>query len=209
MKDVFKKVAVKVITILIILLLLAGGIYFAFNYFSENGLNIFGHKTESGIEIVKAKLEAAAELNTGTYLCTVVLTKSDSREIKQWNLEIPLTEKSFTIQYDGTVKAGIKDLTKADVTQNGNLITVKLPNVEITGSDLDNKSFKLIDESNNIFNPINTEDINSAQQELKDTMIKKAKEKGILKVAKTNAEAVIKAMLGSADGEYEIKVEWK
>ena len=42
------------------------------------------------------------------------------KKFRDW--KIPFTEKSFIISYDGTVKAGIKDLTKAQVTQSGNTI---------------------------------------------------------------------------------------
>jgi hypothetical protein len=52
---------------------------------------------------MKEKLEATAELNTGSYLCTDVITKADSRTFKDW--KIPFTEKSFIVQYDGIVKA--------------------------------------------------------------------------------------------------------
>ena len=71
---------------------------------------------------------------------------------------------------DRLVKAGIKDLTKADVSQDEDTIIIKLPDVEITGIEIDNDSFEKLDESNNIFNPITVEDLNDAQKDLKDKM---------------------------------------
>lgn len=50
-------------------------------------------------------------------MCTDVITQADSKKYKDW--KIPFTEKSFIVQYDGTVKAGIKDLTKTQVSQKG------------------------------------------------------------------------------------------
>ena len=41
------------------------------------------------------------------------------------------------------MKAGIKDLTKA---QDGRTIIIKLPEVEITGAEIDNDSFRKLDE---------------------------------------------------------------
>ena len=73
-------------------------------------------------------------------MCTDVITQADSKKYKDW--KIPFTEKSFIVQYDGTVKAGIKDLTKTQVSQKGETIIVRLPEVEITGIEIDNDSFE-------------------------------------------------------------------
>lgn len=207
MKDIFKGVAIKLLSIVLVVALLCGAGYLLYNRFVDNVSDKSEHETTTNVEVVKEKLEATAELNTGSYLCTDVLTKSDSKKFKDW--EIPFTEKSFIISYDGTVKAGIKDLTKAEVEENGDTIIVKLPKVEITGADIDNDSFQKLDESNNIFNPISVEDINNAQKELKDKMIDRAVEKGVLDIAKSNAETVLGGMLASPTGEYEVKIEWQ
>lgn len=66
-----------------------------------------------------------------------------------------------------------------------------------------------LDESNNIFNPISVEDLNEAQKDLKAKMYERAIDKGVLDIAKSNAETVLTGMLQSADGEYEIKIEWQ
>ena len=166
MKDVLKGVTVKIVSLIIIIALVVGGGYLAYKHFVGNIFGGAGHETVSSVEVVKEKLEATAELNTGSYLCTDVITKADSRTFKDW--KIPFTEKSFIVQYDGIVKAGIKDLTKADVSQDEDMIIIKLPDVEITGIEIDNDSFEKLDESNNIFNPITVEDLNDAQKDLKD-----------------------------------------
>ena len=70
-------------------------------------------------------------------------------------------------------------------------------------------SFKKLDESNNLFNPINIEDLNNAQKDLKEKVIEQSKKKGVLKVAKNNAETLITGMLSSVNGDYKIKIEWK
>lgn len=205
MKDIFKGVAVKILSIIVIAALLCGGGYLLYNHFVK--VPEIEHETVNNVEMIKEKLETTAELNTGSYLCTDVLMRSDSKKINDW--EIPLTEKSFIISYDGIVKAGIKDLTRAQVTEDGNTIIVKLPEVEITGAEIDNDSFEKLDESNNIFNPISVEDLNDAQKELREKMIDRAIEKGVLDIAKSNAETVISGMLESPTGNYDIKIEWQ
>ena len=207
MKDVLKGVTVKIISIIVIIALIAVGGYFGYRHLKGKLIGESKHEVVSNIEIIKEKLEATAELNTGSYLCTDVITEADSREIKGW--KIPLTEKSFVVQYDGIVKAGIKDLTKAQITEQGETIIVKLPQVEITGIEIDNDSFEKLDESNNIFNPISVEDLNNAQKELKDKMYERAIEKGVLDIARSNAETVLTEMLSSQSGEYKVKIEWE
>ena len=102
--------------------------------------------SETTIETIKEKLKETAELNTAEYVCTDMLTKSDVKEFHNWT--IPFTENEFAISYDGTIKAGIKDLTQADVEQSGSKIIITLPEVEITGIELGN--YKKYDEKNNI-----------------------------------------------------------
>ena len=127
--------------------------------------------------------------------------------IKGW--KIPLTRKSFVISYDGTVKAGIKNLTKAEVIPSEGNVVIKLPEIEITDITIDNDSFKIMDESNNIFNSISIGDLNDAQKELKKKMKESAVEKGVLDIAKNNAETLLSEMLKSPTGDYDVKVEWK
>lgn len=207
MKDIFKGVIIKIVSVIVMIAFIGFGAIFLYNHITNNVLGLNQHKKTSSIEIIKEKLKETAELNTGSYLCTTVMTKADSRKIKGW--KIPLTQKSFTISYDGTVKAGIKDLTKAEVSQNGDKVIVKLPEVEITGTEIDNDSFEMLDESNGLFNTISSSDMNDAQKELKKKMEQRAIEKGILDIAKSNAEELVTELLKSPYGEYKVEVEWK
>lgn len=203
MKGLLKR-AIKIISIIAIL---CGVVYGGYRYLKAKTENNKGHETVDNVEVIKEILAASAELNTYSYICTNVVTKSDSKTFKEW--KIPFTEKSFIVQYDGTVKAGIKDLTKTQVEQQGEKIIVKLPEVEITESEIDNDSFEKLDESNNIFNPITIEDLNEAQKDLKEKMINQAIDKGILEAAKENAEEIVGGMLKSTNGDYEIVIEWQ
>ncbi len=206
MKDVLKGVTIKIVSIIVVIILVGGGSYFAYKHFTGQVKNSMEHEVVNTVEVIKEKLESAAELNTVTYLCTDVITRTDSREFKDW--KIPFTEKSFIVQYDGIVKAGIRDLSEAQITQDRETIIIKLPAVEITGVEIDNESFEKLDESNSIFNPISIEDLNDAQNDLKGKMKESATEKGILDIAKSNAETVLFEMLSSFNGEYEVKIEW-
>lgn len=113
------------------------------------------------------------------------------------------------ISYDCTVKAGIKDLTQAEVTQEEDKVMVTLPEVEITGVEIDNDSFQKYDETDNVFNRITVDFVNDAQQELKEQICESAIEKGVLDVAEKNAEKILKELLESPDGEYTVEIQWK
>ena len=52
-------------------------------------------------------------------------------------------------------------------------------------------------------------DLNDAQKELKKEMEERAVEKGVLDLAKNNAEELIAEMLKSPIGDYDVKIEWQ
>lgn len=84
-----------------------------------------------------------------------------------------------------------------------------MPQAEIHSSELDLNSFKMLDEERNIFNPITVEEVKNSFNNIKDFEEKKAKERGLLQKANSNAKALIENFLKSAvkDKEYEIKFE--
>lgn len=157
--------------------------------------------------VIKEKLGEIAELNTASYVSTSVLNKSDFKQI--FKKDVWFTKRTLVISYDSTVKAGIKDLTQAEVSQEEDKVLVILPEVEITGVEIDNDSFQRYDESDNAFNPVTSDYINEAQQDLKDSVEERAVEKGLLDLAKTNAEKILKELLESPDGEYTVEIQWK
>lgn len=126
--------------------------------------------------------------------------------------EFPLTKAKFVYSCDGIISAGINfekiDL-KTDETDNKITITVFMPQAEIHSSELDLNSFKMLDEEKNIFNPITVEEVKNSFNNIKAYEEKKAKEKGVLEKANTNAETLIENLLKSIikDKKYEIKFE--
>lgn len=168
--------------------------------------------TKSTVTVIKEKLGEIAELNTASYVSTSVLNKSDFKHIDFKHIfkkDVWFTKRTLVISYDSTVKAGIKDLTQAEVSQEEDKVLVTLPEVEITGVEIDNDSFQRYDESDNAFNPVTSDYINEAQQDLKDSVEERAIEKGLLDLAKTNAEKILKELLESPDGEYTVEIQWK
>lgn len=208
MKKLFEGIFKKVISFFIIIAILFALGFAGYKYMKKKFTLEVSHVTVNNIEVIKEKLETKAELNTGSYLFTDVITKSDAIELKKTGWKIPFTEKSFIISYDGVIKAGIKNLSDAEIIEKDNKIIIKLPKVEITSTEIDNDSFQKLDSTSNIFNPITLEDLNDAQKELKEKMTERAIEKGLLDVATKNAEEVVLEMFDNLE-DCIIVIEWK
>ena len=158
-------------------------------------------------ETIRASMANIGRLCTAEYNYTHVERVDSSREIK--GFEIPFTTATFIYSYNGTIMAGI-DFTKIQIEKDdiAKVITVTLPNVEIISSDVDQNSFELYDEKNNIFNPISVADVADSFADLKNSEEQKAIEEGLLEKAKTNAISLVENFMhGSYDvEEYTIKI---
>ena len=165
-------------------------------------------KAEISGETIEAGLRAMGDLVTAEYYYQHVETYSSTRAYKE--TDFYGTENSFVYSYDGRVTAGIDfgDITVLKDEESG-VITVTLPEAKITGSEVDQNSYQVIFERNNILNPISTDSVLKSFAEMKNEEEEKAVERGLLKQAQTNAEALIlnfvTGILG--DEEYDIYVK--
>ena len=89
--------------------------------------------------------------------------------IDEWR--IPFTEKAFTIKWNGVITAGI-DMADVTITtsKNGSKLIVTIPTPKILTYTIDDESFELLDEQNNIFNPITLEDLPVLDDEIEAKM---------------------------------------
>ena len=146
------------------------------------------------LEIVYSKIDEIAELATVEYLFTDAAKFSDSKQIKNWN--IPFTEKSFIVRWDGVIKAGVKlEQVKLEVNEEEGIIVVSLPKAEILSYDIDNDSIEVFDERNNIFNPIKIEDKVNFDSKTEEAMKERAIENGLLDKAEENAKDILAKMI--------------
>ena len=167
-------------------------------------------------EMIQEKLRDIGELATEEYTYTEIGTFDSNKSVQifGYDVNLPLTQSKFIYSYDGTIKAGV-DFTRLTVEKDetGKKITVTLPAARILSSELDEDSFQLYDEKNNIFNPYSISDVNDTNREIKTHAEEKAIGKGLLKRAGSNAETMIYNLLRSAYvealdvGEYRIEVK--
>jgi len=152
-------------------------------------------------ETIRAGMANIGKLSTAEYNFTHVERVDSSREIR--GFKIPLTKTTFIYSYDGSIMAGI-DFTRIQIDKDDvkKEITVTLPEVEIISSEVDQDSFKLYDERNNIFNPISVTDVMDSFADLKTAEEKKAVEGGLLNKAKANAVTLVDHFM---HGSYNVK----
>ena len=114
--------------------------------------------------------------------------------VKILKINVPLTEKSFLLKYNGYIKAGV-DFENMKVEVSGKDVHICLPKARILDTMIDEKSIKVYNESMNAFNPLTIADYNKAIVKEKDTMVNDAISQGILKDATKQAEVVLTSIM--------------
>ena len=159
-------------------------------------------------EEIESTMEKIGELATIEYIYTDAGKFEDSNQIKGFN--IPFTKKSFIIKWSGTIKAGINlEDVKTEIDEGDKKITVYIPESEILSHTHDPNGFEILDESNNIFNPIEVDDVNTFTVDNDRFTEQKAIDKGLLEKADANAKAIIEnSILSNAivSENYELNV---
>lgn len=143
---------------------------------------------------MEKEIKAIGELATQEYVYTNAGSFTDSKQLK--NFKIPFTEKSFIVKWDGKIKAGI-DVQKVviEVDDKAKIITVQMPQAKILSHELDEGRFEVLREDDNIFNPIEIEDVKKFDAKSKETMEQRAIDNSILDKAYENAKNVIIALV--------------
>ena len=139
-------------------------------------------------------------LNTAEYYFTHVGKYSENKTI--WGYDVPFSESSYIYSYDGRVCAGMDFAAiEVDVDQNYRTITLTLPQVEITGFEIESDSFVLYEEDISLINRLSVETMADSITSMEEEERKNAVEKGILDTAERNAELLVRNFL---NGLYEV-----
>ena len=141
---------------------------------------------------IMEKISYVKEISFVKYNYNGVISYKDY--MKFMNFQVPLTEKSFIIRYNGYVKAGI-DMQKASVEVNGKKVRVILPKPTIQETVINEKSIIVYDESMNILNPVSIEDYKNAIIAEKNKISREALSQGILTESSDQAHKFITSVL--------------
>lgn len=186
--------------ILVFLLIALIAVYFFFFRKKFIGLN-----KEERVDNLKASIEDVGDLVTVEYNYTDILTYKDSLTLM--DMKIPFTDKSYIIKYNGYIKAGV-DLSKAvvkDIKETS--VELDVPVATITDSVLDEKSMVILDQKNNIFNPLDLGDYQDTLKKELNARELKAKKDGLLERAQDNADKILRKLLQGL-GFKDIKINY-
>ena len=186
--------------ILVFLLIALIAVHFFFFRKKFIGLN-----KEERVDNLKASIEDIGDLVTVEYNYTDILTYKDSLTLM--DMKIPFTDKSYIIKYNGYIKAGV-DLSKAvvkDIKETS--VELDVPVATITDSVLDEKSMVILDQKNNIFNPLDLGDYQDTLKKELNARELKAKKDGLLERAQDNADKILRKLLQGL-GFKDIKINY-
>ena len=157
------------------------------------------------VNYITAKLEDASELTTQTITYTSRVPMSDG--------SIPfITQKSFVMYYNATLRAGV-DLLDVEVKERGNdKIVVKLPHATVQGTpNIDPNSIKFVDEKKALLNWNKKEDVAEALAKAKEDLDNNPSIDMtlLLEKADEHAEELVHMLLDDTYDDREIIVQFK
>lgn len=129
---------------------------------------------------------------------SIVEKVTDSNKFMNWN--IPFTQNSFWYRCAGTIKAGV-NLKDAKFRQDGSTVYVKLSDPYIISNTPDMAETGVLEEKNNILNPIHVEDTDALRQKCVQMSEDQALESGLLDRARDNVQENVRDMFTAALGD--------
>ena len=188
-----------IIAVIIIILLCAVLVYTRkeakSNYVSDEKI------TEIGFENI-------GELATQSVTTTTV--RVETKELKLFNVSIPLTQSKYIYTYNTTIKAGINfsdvKWQLGDTDDTSHNIYVDIPEVKTLSADIDLDSFKVLHEENNIFSPITLTEHNDSLIQLRENALSDAINSGLYDRALDNAKTILTSFISQVypSNEYSI-----
>ena len=188
-----------IIAVIIIILLCAVLVYTRkeakSNYVSDEKI------TEIGFENI-------GELATQSVTTTTV--RVETKDLKLFNVSIPLTQSKYIYTYNTTIKAGINfsdvKWQLGDTDDTSHNIYVDIPEVKTLSADIDLDSFKVLHEENNIFSPITLTEHNDSLIQLRENALSDAINSGLYDRALDKAKNILTSFISQVypSNEYNI-----
>lgn len=188
-----------IIAVIIIILLCAVLVYTRkeakSNYVSDEKI------TEIGFENI-------GELATQSVTTTTV--RVETKDLKLFNVSIPLTQSKYIYTYNTTIKAGINfsdvKWQLGDTDDTSHNIYVDIPEVKTLSADIDLDSFKVLHEENNFFSPITLTEHNDSLIQLRENALSDAINSGLYDRALDNAKTILTSFISQVypSNEYSI-----
>lgn len=143
--------------------------------------------------VIFEKIESISELSIMKYYYSDVIAFKDNKKLKDF--DIPFTQKSFLIKYDGYIKAGIDADSIRIVTNDEDNIKLIIRNSKVLDHVIDEKSIFVYDEKSSLFNGLSINDVFDQIVSEKNNIEAKIMEKGFLREADKNLKTYLQNML--------------
>ncbi len=143
-------------------------------------------------ELIAGELSDLSEHASLEYRYTNVGKFEDRVDFYGW--QVPWTTKSFIITYDGALKLGLRG-NEVQFRTQGQEVILKLPPAQILSHEIYEDKIEVLDQSKNIFNPIQIEDYTSFAADRKREVEEKARQDGLFEEAQTRAEVQLGRLL--------------
>lgn len=159
-------------------------------------------------KITKIGFENIGELATQSVTTTTV--RVETKDLKLFNVSIPLTQSKYIYTYNTTIKAGINfsdvKWQLGDTDDTSHNIYVDIPEVKTLSADIDLDSFKVLHEENNIFSPITLTEHNDSLIQLRENALSDAINSGLYDRALDNAKTILTSFISQVypSNEYNI-----
>jgi hypothetical protein len=159
-------------------------------------------------KITEIGFENIGELATQSVTTTTV--RVETKDLKLFNVSIPLTQSKYIYTYNTTIKAGINfsdvKWQLGDTDDTSHNIYVDIPEVKTLSADIDLDSFKVLHEENNIFSPITLTEHNDSLIQLRENALSDAINSGLYDRALDNAKTILTSFISQVypSNEYSI-----
>ena len=141
---------------------------------------------------------------------TTTTVRVETKDLKLFNVSIPLTQSKYIYTYNTTIKAGINfsdvKWQLGDTDDTSHNIYVDIPEVKTLSADIDLDSFKVLHEENNIFSPITLTEHNDSLIQLRENALSDAINSGFYDRALDNAKTILTSFISQVypSNEYSI-----
>lgn len=168
-------------------------------------------KTTVTTEQLQSIVKEASDLTTLKYYYKDACSQVSAKEFDKLNIQLPFTTSKVVFTYKGCIKLGV-DLSQVlyDIDNENKMITITLPDVEVTGNEIYEDSFVVVDEEESVFNPQNLDDYASLIAGLKEDKQKEVMaDSNIIDEVESETKEVIKDFITSAPEAADYTVEFE
>lgn len=155
--------------------------------------NILKLNKEKDSTTILNKITQIQELSVNKYYYTNIVSFKQNKKIK--DLDIPFTQKSFLIKYDGIIRTGI-DLNDVKIIENkNNKIKLKIKKAQVLDHTIDEKSMYVYDEKTSLFNKLQIKDVFTEISKEKKSIEEKMIKEGFLEQSNKNTQKLLENIL--------------